>query len=109
MYMIMFGMPGISTVSAITSIPTIVSFRYAPGVGAQSSRGAKLSQIPTKQQIQSETERSGRSARHPKTTSRIPLRTSLQVVREARSASCVSRENQTPRPPLGRTQRSGFR
>jgi hypothetical protein len=59
--------------------------------------GAKLSQTPTMQHIQMLTGRLGRSARHPKMTSRMPETMSLQVMAAIRAGS----ESQMERPPLG--------
>ena len=106
----MLGMPGMRIVSAMTSRPTTESFTNAAAVGAQSTTGAKTSQMPTKQAAHQVTGRSGRSARHPSATSSAPLTTSDQVISRARSDSYVAvSANHAPRPPLGCVHSSSLR
>src|SRR6056297_1713641 len=108
----MLGMPGIKIASAITKIPTNESFKYAAAVGAQSTTGANVNQIPTKQQPHKLIGRFGLSDRHPRRTINTPETISLTVINRARVCwreVVASSKNQGPRPPLGSTHRFGLR
>ena len=87
MKLIMFGMPGIRIVRAITSNPTSESLANPAALGDHSTTGANTSQMPTKQAAQRLTGRSGFSARQPNTTSSTPEMTSDHVISQARSES----------------------
>jgi hypothetical protein len=87
--MLMPGIIGISTDSAITSIPTSVPLAYASGNGVQNTSGANSSHSPTKAlaHCAQGLRRQASADSALKTITRMPLMTSLQVISRLRNSN----------------------